>query len=67
MQRRKHLIMNNEKKTWTLETKIDPDNPDDLILEFPPDFLEQAGWKEGDTLIWTINDDDSVFLRKKSD
>lgn len=59
--------MNNEKKTWTLETKIDPDNPDDLILEFPLDFLEQAGWKEGDTLIWTINDDDSVFLRKKSD
>jgi len=55
------------KKTWTLETKVDPDNPDDLILEFPPDLLEQAGWKDGDTLIWTVNDDDSVFLTKKTD
>lgn len=54
-------------KTWVLETKVDPDNPEDLILEFPPDLLEQAGWKEGDTLIWTINDDDSVFLTKKTD
>ena len=38
-------------KTWTLEVKEDPDSGDS-ILEFPPDMLEETGWKEGDILEW---------------
>jgi hypothetical protein len=59
--------MNNALKSWILEVQQDPDNPDELILEFPPDILEQTGWKEGDSLIWTINDDNSITLSKKVD
>jgi len=37
---------------WTLDIKEDPETGD-AILEFPEDLLNQAGWKEGDTLKWT--------------
>jgi hypothetical protein len=56
-----------EHKSWILEVQQDPDNPDELILEFPQEMLELAGWKEGDTLIWSINSDDSISLSKKAD
>ena len=36
---------------WTLDIKEDPATGD-AILEFPPDLMEQAGWKEGDVLDW---------------
>ena len=40
-------------KTWVLEVQEDPNDPDELILQFTDEILEQAGWKAGDTLIWT--------------
>lgn len=27
-----------------------PGDPENVILKFPPELLEQTGWKEGDTL-----------------
>lgn len=27
-----------------------PGDPDNVILKFPPELIEQVGWKEGDTL-----------------
>ena len=55
-------MMNN--KIWTVELQEDPANCD-TILEFPPDMLEQAGWSEGDSLIWKDNGDGSFMLTKK--
>lgn len=51
-------------KSWTLEVQEDPETGD-AILEFPPDLLEQAGWKEGDTLIWTDLGNGSWSLTKQ--
>lgn len=51
-------------KTWTLEVKEDPENGD-AILEFPDDLMEEAGWKEGDTLDWIDNKNGSYTLKKK--
>ncbi len=31
-----------------------PGDPDNVILKFPPELLEQTGWKEGDTLNITL-------------
>ena len=53
-------------KSWTLEVKEDPESGDS-ILEFPPDMLEATGWKEGDDLIWTDNEDGSYTLTKKEE
>jgi hypothetical protein len=37
---------------------------DDYNITFPEDFLEQTGWKEGDTLQW-IDQGDGSFIMKK--
>ena len=51
-------------KSWTIEVQEDPETGDG-ILEFPPDLLEAAGWKEGDTLTWTNRGNGSWSLSKK--
>ncbi len=52
--------------SWTLTVEEDPETGD-CILNFPPDLLEQAGWKEGDTLEWKDRGDGSWSLEKKSE
>jgi hypothetical protein len=49
--------------SWTVNVKEDPETGDSII-EFPPDMLEQTGWKEGDTLSWEENGDGSFTLTK---
>jgi formylmethanofuran dehydrogenase subunit D len=43
-----------ENKSWTFNAEDIfeeiPGDPDNVILKFPPEMLEQTGWKEGDTL-----------------
>ena len=39
-------------KTWTIELKPDPDQPDETLLEFPDDFCAEADWRPGDELKW---------------
>jgi len=53
-----------DKVSWTIEVQEDPETGD-AILEFPPDLLANAGWKEGDTLEWNDNGDGSWSLTKK--
>ena len=38
---------------------------EDCIITFPPDLLEAAGWKEGDTIEWTDLGNGSWQLAKK--
>lgn len=50
-------------KSWTITLEDDPATGD-LILPFPDDLLEAAGWREGDTLKWIDNENGSWTLRK---
>lgn len=50
--------------TWTAKVEDDPDTGD-AILTFPPELLEETGWKEGDILEWTDRGDGSWLLTKK--
>jgi bifunctional DNA-binding transcriptional regulator/antitoxin component of YhaV-PrlF toxin-antitoxin module len=52
-------------KNWTVNVEEDPETGD-LILPLPTDLLEEAGWKEGDTLEWRDRGDGSWSLEKKS-
>lgn len=54
----------SENKSWTVEVIQDPANSEDLLLEFPEELLQRAGWKAGDTIVWTI-ENDAVILSKK--
>lgn len=47
-------MTNKEIKKWETTIIKDPDS-DDLMIEFPSDFLESIGWKVGDTFKWEIN------------
>ena len=47
---------------WILD--VEENSTGDAILTFPPDLLEQAGWKGGDTLAWIDNKDGSWTLEK---
>jgi hypothetical protein len=58
-------LNNTIKTSWTLTVEEDSDTGD-AIIQFPPALLEQAGWKEGDTLIWKDRGDGSWLLEKKS-
>jgi bifunctional DNA-binding transcriptional regulator/antitoxin component of YhaV-PrlF toxin-antitoxin module len=53
-----------EQKHWTLNIEEDPATGD-AILTFPPELLEKAGWKEGDTIEWIDRKDGSWELKKK--
>jgi hypothetical protein len=49
--------------SWTLTVEEDPETGD-RIITFPPDLLETAGWKEGDTLKWIDLNNGSWQLEK---
>lgn len=50
---------------WTLEVQESPTG--DQFIEFPPEALDQVGWKEGDEIEWTDNGDGSWTLTKKEE
>ena len=51
-------------KHWTIKLEEDAETGD-LILPFTDDILQEAGWKEGDTLEWIDNKNGTWTLRKK--
>ena len=57
--------MTDKQNSWTLEVQEDPESGD-CILQFPPEMLEQVGWKEGDTLVWKQMSDGAWSLSKKA-
>lgn len=46
-------------KTWAVE--LEQDENGQLILPFPPDLLEQLGWKEGTDIQWIENDNGKSY------
>jgi hypothetical protein len=53
-------------KTHTITLDEDPETGD-LILPFTDEILQEAGWKEGDTIEWIDNKDGSWSLVKQED
>jgi bifunctional DNA-binding transcriptional regulator/antitoxin component of YhaV-PrlF toxin-antitoxin module len=50
--------------TWTVDVK--ENKTGELFIELPPDVLDAAGLKEGDTIEW-IDNKDGTWTLKKSD
>ena len=44
-------------------TQEDPDSGD-LLLPIPPELLEQLGWKEGDDLDISVDDNGHIILKR---
>ena len=52
------------RSNWTVVVEEDPETGD-LMLPFSDEMLLSLGWKEGDTLTWTIKPNGSIILSKK--
>jgi len=50
----------------TTVTLIEDPETGDLIMPFPEGMCDELGWEIGDTLIWTVNEDQSFTLSKQS-
>ena len=50
-------------KRYEVITQEDPDTGD-LILPIPPELLEQMGWKEGDDLDITVDENGHIILKR---
>ena len=46
---------------------IQVDSDGDLILLFPDELLEALVWKEGNTLVWTDNENGTWTLAQNED
>ena len=55
--------MKKKNKSWVLE--VQEDEQGEKLIELPEDLLAEAGWKEGDVLVWSDNKDGRWSLNKK--
>ena len=54
--------MENKEYAWTVTVEEEPESGD-LILPLPDAVLEQAGWTEGDTLLWQVQEGHIVITK----
>jgi bifunctional DNA-binding transcriptional regulator/antitoxin component of YhaV-PrlF toxin-antitoxin module len=36
----------------------------ELMLQFPPEMLEELGWQPGDTIVWDDDENGNIIVRK---
>ena len=53
----------NNDTRYEVITQEDPESGD-LLLPIPQPLLDQMGWKEGDELLFDIDDTGAVIIRK---
>lgn len=56
------MTVKNSEPTYEVITQEDENG--DLLLPIPPELLERMGWKEGDTLDFSIDDQGRWILQK---
>jgi hypothetical protein len=58
-----NMIESQKWKTYKYEEVFQDieGDPDNVLLTFPPEVLEQAGWKEGDSLRFEVVDGNLVI------
>lgn len=54
-------------KIWTAEIIETDDGTGDAILQFPEDFVETTGWKEGTELKLTVVGGSLIITEKKNE
>lgn len=57
-------IQKIDEKTWIITLEEDPETGD-LIMPLPHELLEDNGWKIGDTLEWSFNEETQTATMEK--
>lgn len=53
----------NKAKSWTATIEENPENSEELMIQFNEDLCKRLGWEEGTKLNWEIKDD-KVYITK---
>lgn len=53
-----------QQRRWVIDVEENPDNPDEAIIQLPPEALRLAGLQAGDTVKWTPLDNGAYTLTK---
>ncbi len=58
--------MENKNLTFNVEDIFEeiPGDPDNVIMKIPPEVLEHTGWKEGDILNVSVDEEGRLTLTK---
>jgi hypothetical protein len=53
------------KKTYTVDELFEdiPGDPENVMMNIPPEVLEETGWKEGDTLNISL-ENETIVIKK---
>ena len=54
-------------KRLSFSTIVKQDDDGELYIELPPELLDQLGWSIGDDLVWIVEEDGKILLRKRTD
>lgn len=46
---------------------VKEDEHGELYIELPDELMEEMGWDDETELVWTVADDGTIGLRKRSD
>ena len=46
---------------------VKQDDEGELYIELPQELLDQLGWSIGDDLVWIVEEDGKILLRKRTD
>jgi hypothetical protein len=46
---------------------VKEDENGDLYIDLPDGLMEEMGWDENTELVWTVADDGTIGLRKRTD
>ena len=49
---------------FTCYVVANPDNPGELVLDLGDEICHKMGWKPGDKMVWTDNDNGTWTLSK---
>ena len=49
------------------ELIVQEDEHGELYIDLPAELLFQMGWTEDTELVWTVNNDGTIGLRKRTD
>lgn len=48
-------------------TEVHEDVYGNAYIVFPDEMIKELDWTEGDTLVWSFDEDDRLILRKRQD
>jgi antitoxin component of MazEF toxin-antitoxin module len=54
-------------RQWTATVVANPEDSESLLIQFPDNMMEELGWKPDDYIVWDIEDNGTITIKKKKE